>query len=61
MNQDLVEDFAGNEFDDEHLDDVVTESNETDTEIINNLQAFKLHPPLDSDVDSDVGTKNVNK
>lgn len=46
--------------DDEHLDDIVTESNETDTEIMNNLQ-FKAtynnqNTLLDSDVDSDAGS-----
>lgn len=46
--------------DDEHLDDCVTESNETDTEMMNNLQSFKVganvNALVDSDVDSDAGS-----
>lgn len=56
-----MEDFGGNEFDDEHLDDVVTESNETDTEMMNNLLAFKVpQPQNESDVDSDAGLRPPN-
>jgi hypothetical protein len=48
--------------DDEHFDDVVTESNETDNEMMNNLQSFKYKDNtgeknvIDSDVDSDAGS-----
>ena len=46
--------------DDEHLDDIVSESNETDNELINNLASFKqgltVNPMVDSDVDSDHGS-----
>lgn len=52
----LVEDLA----EDEHLDDCVTESNETDTEMLNNLHSVKVgsnvNALLDSDVDSDAGS-----
>jgi hypothetical protein len=37
LNADLAVELAANEFEDEHLDDVVTASNETDTEMMNNL------------------------
>jgi len=37
LRLDLAVDLATNEYDDEHLDDVVTASNETDTEMMNNL------------------------
>ncbi len=48
--------------DDEHFDDVVTESNETDNEMMNNLQSFKYKDNtgeknvIDSVVDSDAGS-----
>ena len=42
--------------DDEHFDEVVTESNETDNEIMNNLVKFKPEYGLDSDVESDAGS-----
>lgn len=47
--------------DDEHFDDQITDSEQTDTEIQNNLVAFRLKDTavLDSDVDSDAGNSST--
>jgi hypothetical protein len=47
--------------DDEHFDDQITDSEQTDTEIQNNLIAFRLkdNVVVDSDVDSDAGNSST--
>ena len=47
--------------DDEHFDDKITDSEQTDTEIQNNLIAFRLkdNAVVDSDVDSDAGNSST--
>lgn len=62
LNKDIPFKYSGAEDldEDEHFDDQVTESNETDNELMNNLQSFKYKESninaLDSDAESDAGS-----